>query len=254
MPAEAIEYASGRVQPDWFGGHLALVRETGALSGMSAWNPLWDEIFRSREWGKYPKEELIRFAARHYYSAENRGAVHILDVGCGYGSSTWYLAREGFSAYGLDGSAVIIARLQERLRSEGLKAPLVVGDALLIPYAPSSFDCVIDVACLMYNDPADTKRILGALFEILKPGGRIFSVSAAQGCWGDGSGPTIAECTYRGVSGGPFASTGIVRFSSERQIRALYNDFPELTLDLSSYTAGGQAHTLSHWIIEGRKR
>jgi SAM-dependent methyltransferase len=220
---------------------------------MSAWNPLWDDIFRSREWGKYPKEELIRFVARHYYSAADRSAVRILDVGCGYGASTWYLAREGFSAHGLDGSAVVIRRLRERLSSEGLSASLVVGDALFLPYSSASFDCVIDLACLMCNDPHDTARILTGLIDRLKPGGRIFSVTPSQGCWGDGLGEQVAECTFRDVSDGPFAGTGTVRFSSERQIRTLYADF-DLTLDQSNYRGGGATHSVSHWIIEGVKR
>src|SRR5271165_5975647 len=100
-----------------------------------AWDPIWDKIYSRRSWGKYPKEELIRFVARHYYGAPDRSAFKFLDVGCGFGASACYLAREGFTIDAIDGSAVIIDLLRKRLVAEDLKVSLVVGDAAALPYA-----------------------------------------------------------------------------------------------------------------------
>jgi SAM-dependent methyltransferase len=220
---------------------------------MAAWDPIWDDVFRSRSWGKYPKEELVRFIARRFYGVADRAAVRILDLGCGYGAATWYLAREGFSVSAIDGSRVIIDLLKERLALEGLSAALAVGDIIDLPYPSGTFDCVVDVACLMCNGPAATIQILDGVLDRLKPGGRFFSVTPTDGCWGDGLGERIAECTFRGAPDGPFAGTGVARFSTEAQIRDIYREFAELTLDRSSYTVGGGAQSLSHWIVEGRK-
>jgi SAM-dependent methyltransferase len=220
---------------------------------MAAWDPIWDDIFRSRSWGKYPKEELVRFIARRFYGAPDRSAVRILDLGCGYGAATWYLAREGFAVSAIDGSRVIIDMLKERLASEGLTAALAAGDIIDLPYPSETFDCVVDIGCLMCNAPADTKKILDGVLERLKPGGHLFSITASAGSWGDGLGEQIAECTFRGASESPFAGVGSVRFSTEAQIRDLYRGFVELVLDRTSYTVGGGLHTITHWIVEGRK-
>ena len=220
---------------------------------MAAWDPIWDDVFRSRSWGKYPKEELVRFIARRYYGVPDRAAVRMLDLGCGYGAATWYLAREGFAVSAIDGSRIIIDLLQQRLASEGLSVALTVGDIVDLPYPPGSFDCVVDVACLMCNGPAETRQILDGVLDRLKPGGRLFSITASAGCWGDGLGERIAECTFRGACEGPFVGMGSVRFSTEEQVRDLYRGFAELTLDRSTYTVGGGAQLLSHWIVEGRK-
>ena len=44
------------------------------------WNSLWDDIYRNRSWGKYPKEELIRFVAWNYFHVPDRKAIRFLDL------------------------------------------------------------------------------------------------------------------------------------------------------------------------------
>jgi SAM-dependent methyltransferase len=217
------------------------------------WNGIWDEIYRSRPWGKYPKEELIRFVARNYYAVPDRSAVRFLDLGCGFGSSTWFLAREGFSVDAIDGSAVIIERLSKRMREENLRARLIAGDIVDLPYPARSFDCVVDIACLMCNEPEGTRRILDGVFDRLKPGGKLFSISATPSSWGAKSGKPVADSTYRDLTEGPFANTGTVRFSSEQQIKELYSKFSDLVIGLSEYSIGDRSRLVSHWVIEGTK-
>lgn len=217
------------------------------------WNGLWDDIHRGRSWGKYPKEELIRFVARNYYGVPDRNAVRFLDLGCGFGASTWFLAREGFSVDGIDGSAVIIKRLSERMREDNLHARLIAGDICDLPYPAQHFDCVIDIACMMCNDIDNTRRILDGVIERLKPGGKIFSMSATPASWGATSGKKVGDSTYCDLTEGPFANTGTVRFSSERQIRDLYSKFDNLVIGMSEYSIGDMKRRVSHWIIEGSR-
>ena len=86
------------------------------------WNRGWDRLFRSKEWGKYPAIDVVRFVARHFYRAADRQRVRILEIGCGTGANLWYLAREGFDAVGLDGSEVAI-EIYLRKRSQSRYAP-----------------------------------------------------------------------------------------------------------------------------------
>ena len=43
----------------------------------------WDDKFRSRAWGRYPPEELVRFMGRNYanLSPTNRADINVLEVG-----------------------------------------------------------------------------------------------------------------------------------------------------------------------------
>ncbi len=57
----------------------------------------WESVFQTQEWGKYPPEYLIRLVARHFYKIPDRSTPAFLDLGCGSGTNSWFLCREGFS-------------------------------------------------------------------------------------------------------------------------------------------------------------
>jgi SAM-dependent methyltransferase len=219
------------------------------------WDPVWERIFRSREqWGYYPPEELIRFMARHYYQVADRSRVRVLEVGCGPGAGpAWYVAREGFSYTGIDGSATAIDKARRRFSAEGLAGEFVVGSGESLPWADGAFDCVIDVACLQHNDEAAARAMIGEIHRVLIPGGRHFSLTTRAGCWGDGTGAKVDSSSYRDVSEGPFAGMGVVRFSTKEQLRQLYVPFAELQLEYSVRSLDGEQHLISNWILTCRK-
>ena len=100
---------------------------------MKSFDMVWEKIHATQEWGKYPSEPVIRFVARNYGKMD-RDSIKILDFGCGGGSHTWYLAREGFDVYAFDGSKSAVRKVGERLGQEGLAADLRVRDALELDY------------------------------------------------------------------------------------------------------------------------
>src|SRR5262245_48811464 len=114
-----------------------------------AWDAVWERIFREREWGRYPQEEVVRFVARNFYGAPARAAVKMLEIGCGPGSGTsWFIAREGFSLTGIDASPTAIEKARARFAGERLAGEFVVGSVDDLPFPDESFDAVIDVVCL----------------------------------------------------------------------------------------------------------
>ena len=84
--------------------------------------------------GRYFHSEDLRVIKEIIPSDSN-----VLEIGCGTGANIWYLAREGFAAYGLDGSKVALTKAEERLNSENLKFKLIHSDAIKIPFSNSSF-------------------------------------------------------------------------------------------------------------------
>lgn len=221
------------------------------------WDPVWEDIFRSREWGKYPSEDLIRFVARNFYQATDRSAVRFLEVGCGPGANLWYLAREGFSFAGLDGSETAIDKAAARLDAEcpgwRERGELKVGDIASLPYAAESFDAVIDNEALSCNGFDAACGMYAEIARVLRPGGRMYSRTFAEGSWGDGTGPSLGRGAWR-CSEGPLAGKGLVRFAAEKDIPELTASFELDSLEQLSWTCDRQRHAVREWLIVGRKR
>ncbi len=108
-------------------------------------------------------EELIRWAGVSEAQA-------ILDVGCGIGGSSLYLAEKfNAAATGITLSPVQANRARERAQSTGVMAQFQVADALNLPFADRSFDLVWSLESGEHMP--DKARFLQECYRVLKPGG-----------------------------------------------------------------------------------
>ena len=102
-------------------------------------------------------------------------SVHsLLDVGCGIGGSSLYLAdRCGANATGITLSPVQAERAQERATERGLseRASFQVADALKMPFEDNSFDLVWSLESGEHMP--DKRQFLTECWRVLKPGGRL---------------------------------------------------------------------------------
>lgn len=218
-----------------------------------SWDPVWERVFQEQEWGKYPPEYVIRFVARNWYKTPQRKAVRLLDLGCGPGACTWYMAREGFSVCAIDGSTTAIERLVERLAAENLKAETVVRSYEELPWADETFDGVVDNVSLCCNPFSTCKQIVEEVARTLKPGGRFCSVNFTPRTWGYGLGDPVEPNAFNNICEGPLAGKGFSLFMSREQVDALYKPFAEVDIETVSYTTGGMAHLIELWVVNCKK-
>jgi SAM-dependent methyltransferase len=220
-----------------------------------SWDPVWERVFSTQKWGKYPPEELIRFVARNFYSAPDRSAVRVLEVGCGAGANMWFLAREGFSPSGVDGSESAIRQATELLAADGLRADLRVGDAanLVEQFPEAHFDAVIDVGCIVCNKIAGVRKIVGQMERVLKPGGRVFSSTFARGTFGDGQGRELEPGTFTDISEGVFAGKGVIHLFTEEEVRDVFGAFTAVNVECYTHTLDGQRQVVKRWVLDGTK-
>lgn len=218
------------------------------------WDPVWEEIFRSRAWGRYPQEDVVRFVARAFYNVPDRSTVRILEIGCGPGSgASWFVAREGFRVAGIDASATAIEKSRSRFAAEGLTGEFVQGDVAALPWPDGTFDAVLDVVCLACNTEAETRTILREVHRVLVPGGRHFSLTPKAGCWGDGTGRRLDSTTVDAVAEGPFAGLGKTRFATAASLESLYGDFRDLELEYAVRSAERGTREVTHWLVTCRR-
>ncbi|MCU0523869.1 MAG: methyltransferase domain-containing protein [Elainella sp. Prado103] len=101
-------------------------------------------------------------------------ATQILDVGCGIGGSSLYLADKfAASVQGITLSPVQSKRATERSITAGLsdRAHFQVADALQMPFADASFDLVWSLESGEHMP--DKRQFLAECWRVLKPGGTV---------------------------------------------------------------------------------
>jgi 2-polyprenyl-3-methyl-5-hydroxy-6-metoxy-1,4-benzoquinol methylase len=218
------------------------------------WDPVWENIFRKQAWGKYPAEDLIRFIARNFYAVPDRSQVKILEVGCGPGANLWYMAREGFTVYGIDGSETAIKEAQARLDAEvnEWQGEVIVGDLLNLPYEDAFFDAVIDNEAIYSNSYEDAKQIYNNIYRVLKTNGKLFVRTFATGSYGDGTGLNVGHRAYN-VAEGPMLNKGYSRFTDAEDIQDLFMNYVILEKELITRTVENMTHKIKEFIIIAQK-
>lgn len=116
-------------------------------------------------------EELLTWA-------EVQGASNILDVGCGIGGSSLYLAQKfNAQATGITLSPVQAARATERALEANLgqRTQFQVANAQAMPFADNSFDLVWSLESGEHMP--DKTKFMQECYRVLKPGGVFIMVT-----------------------------------------------------------------------------
>ena len=134
---------------------------------------LWADAQEKRDRDHAPMTEaLLKLAAAS-------PGEHVLDIGCGSGTTTLRLAedvRAQGCVVGVDLSGPMLAVAERRARETGSHARFIEADATDYPFKPKSFDLATSQFGVMFF--ADPVASLANVFAALKEGGRIAFV-----CW-----------------------------------------------------------------------
>lgn len=98
----------------------------------------------------------------------------VLDVGCGTGELSLYLARRGHRVLGIDFAPSAVGQARRKARWRGIEASFLVMDALDVDRLGITVDAVTDSAMFHVLGGAERNRFVDALGRVLRPGGRYF--------------------------------------------------------------------------------
>ncbi|KAM3096391.1 methyltransferase domain-containing protein [Phormidesmis sp. 146-35] len=142
----------------------------------SLWEQIWGEHMHHGYYGADGSEKKDRRQAQIDLIEELlkwanvTQAGDILDVGCGIGGSSLYLAEKfGANATGITLSPVQANRATERAQVAQLNAQFQVANALDMPFADNSFDLVWSLESGEHMP--DKVKFLQECHRVLKPGG-----------------------------------------------------------------------------------
>lgn len=149
-----------------------------ASSGL--WEQVWGEHMHHGYYGadgqvrKERRQAQIDLIEALLEWGEVRQASQILDVGCGIGGSSLYLAEKfAAAATGITLSPVQANRASQRAAAAGLsdRTHFQVADALQMPFADESFDLVWTLESGEHMP--DKQQFLAECVRVLKPGGTL---------------------------------------------------------------------------------
>lgn len=99
------------------------------------------------------------------------GVKSALELGCGVGRFSRYVAQQGLRVQGVDFSPVAIDKARERVAQDEAKPSFMVGDVTNLEALTGPFDVSFDVGCFHCLDRGAEQRYVAELSRLLAPGG-----------------------------------------------------------------------------------
>src|SRR3989304_1062128 len=131
----------------------------------------WDEIYRDvpvNQWGwelGEPRPLLVELVENGEIPA---GCV--LDLCCGAGTNTVYLAQKGFTVTGIDISTTALRLAKEQAAKANVQINFLNASFVDLAFAEGVFDFVFDMGCFHHVEVEERNPFIAGLCRILKPG------------------------------------------------------------------------------------
>ena len=139
-------------------------RDAAADDLYSALRP---EVWQARQ---ERQRALLSVLARH--APRPLDELDVLEIGCGTGANLLELASLGFDSARLVGNELLAARAERARAQLPAATRLHEGDALALPFAPASFDIVLQSTVFSsLLDEAFAQRLAGRMWDWVRPGG-----------------------------------------------------------------------------------
>lgn len=217
--------------------NLTPVSQLGDLSTAHRdWDSRWTDEVQRADW--LEPEPVVRGLVT---LLRERQIETVLDVGCGLGRHSRFLAEHGFRCSGIDASANGLAYARAASLSAGLAIDYCLGSFLDLPFAEASFGCVIAWNVIYHGDGVVVRAALAEISRVLRAGGIYVGTMLSKRNVRFGRGIEIRPDTF--VVDGGEADTGHPHFYCDsRELLRLHAGFEVIELRDREQTPG--AH---HW-------
>lgn len=130
----------------------------------------WDRVLQEKDpetadLSQSRPDENLRTFCDIYLKRKAR----VLDIGCGGGRNSQYLAQEGCEVHGLDIAPAAVEFCRKRMNRFGLSGTFTVGEMTSIPYEDGFFDGIVCVATLDHVTLQGAKKTIKEIRRVKSP-------------------------------------------------------------------------------------
>lgn len=137
----------------------------------------WDVMAREyvepgrRSWSAEPRWGIWGIPESDVHLLDGVGGLDAIELGCGTGYVSSWLARRGGRPVGIDNSPKQLETARRYQAEFGIEFPLLLGNAETVPLSDGSFDLAIsEYGASIWCDPY---RWVAEAARLLRPGGRL---------------------------------------------------------------------------------
>lgn len=211
-------------------------------------NQAWEEIYAGgQQLNRYPFSEIVSFFFRHRNALPSEGA-RALDVGCGSGVHSNFLANQGCRVLGIDFSTSAIDSARKTYPHEAIT--FEVADFDCFEPVSQQFDVVVDRCATTHSSVPTTKMFYQNLRGSLRPGARIFWQGFAWDNSGRELGRDNSDGSWSDFTGGVFAALGRTAFFKEGDLADVFRGYQMHALRHVSDRDVHTGYNHSSWIVE----
>lgn len=145
----------------------------------------WDEVYRD-----YPAEALpweLGKPRKTLTDLVERGRIQpgrALDLCCGLGTNTAYMAQNGFDVTAVDVSKYALKLAKRKARRARAEIKFVLASFVTLPFRDVAFDFVFDMGCFHHVEVEDRPEFIQGIRRVLKPESKYLLI-----CFSDRNGP-----------------------------------------------------------------
>lgn len=214
----------------------------------------WDASFTAQAQesatNSVPPEAIVRNVS---YYLRNRNFEHFsglrfLDLGCGAGQTTLWLAQKGLDVTGIDISSTALSLARNALASEAIldatllqRVHFYEGSIVKIPFPDGSFQGIVEANVIQHLVQEDRAHVFAEIRRLLVPGGLLVAYLMAEtsSAYRRASLANIPELGSLLLEGGssPYhlGSTGLTHFFKRRELEKVLEGFAHVDVLAVSY-------------------
>jgi ubiquinone/menaquinone biosynthesis C-methylase UbiE len=205
----------------------------------------WEKIYQQKGdvQGHFRVMPRIQTAARRFRA---KGFKKILDLACGTGRHTLYLAKMGFDVYATDMSGTALKMAGEKAEKLNLNSiHFTEHDMRSIPFAGDFFDAVICTLAIHHGTVAQIQKTIDEVHRVIKPGGTFVTDMPSIATAMRETVEEIEPHTYLFVHS-EMESDVPHHYTTREEIKGFFKDYSKLSIRLNTQYVNWQNDGKKH--------